>query len=111
MYEADAVERAAARLAPLIAAGHGEAGNAAGYRLAARQYAAAALLAAEDVEEPAEDLRAIQVRVRLLCNRSLWMTYCEETGTNEWAVNEGQLDMDDYVWMSEGVARRIGLLS
>ena len=51
----------------------------------------------------------VNVPVRVLFDRGLWAAYCEATGTNEWALNEGRMDMDDTVTITEEQARSIGI--
>ena len=39
----------------------------------------------------------MKISVRELFTLGLWNKYCEETGTNEWAVNEGLISKDEIV--------------
>lgn len=52
----------------------------------------------------------IQVTVREIMDRGAFMKYCELTGTSEWAVNEGQLDSDETVTLTEEQAKEMGFL-
>ena len=37
------------------------------------------------------------ISIREIIALNLWDRYCKETGTNEWAINEGLLDKDEIV--------------
>lgn len=58
--------------------------------------------------DPAEH-RRMTVQVETIIERGLWMAYCAETGTNEWARNEGQVRDGEMLPLSEAQAVRIGL--
>lgn len=49
----------------------------------------------------------MKVRVRELLESGLWSRYCEASGTNEWAVNEGLLDASAILALSPTVLRRM----
>lgn len=52
----------------------------------------------------------VKVRIKEIFDRGLWNRYCEHTGTNEWAVNEGLIDSSEIVELSETEAVNIGLI-
>lgn len=39
----------------------------------------------------------MKITIRELMNLGLWDRYCQDTGTNEWALNEGLIDKDTEV--------------
>lgn len=45
----------------------------------------------------------ITVPVNELLDRSLWQEFCEATGTNEYAVNEGQIDSNTSLEIPESM--------
>lgn len=53
---------------------------------------------------------ALCVSAKLIWDRGLWMPFCDVTGTNEWARNEGQVSDDQLFALTEGQAVAIGLL-
>ncbi len=46
-----------------------------------------------------------------LMRRGMWEDVCDELGINPWAVNEGRMDSEDLVALTEEQATRVGLLS
>ena len=41
----------------------------------------------------------MKIKIREIFELGLWERYCKETGTNEWAVNEGLIgNEDDVEW-------------
>lgn len=52
----------------------------------------------------------ITITARELFDRGLWMTYCDISGTSEWAVKEGRMNMDEEVTLSAEQARHLGLI-
>lgn len=47
---------------------------------------------------------------RELLDKGLWDRYCQLTGTNEWALNEGLMDSSQEVTVGETVAKTLGLI-
>lgn len=47
---------------------------------------------------------------RELMDKGIWMDYCEATGTNEWAVNEGLMESDEELTLTQEQAEKIGLV-
>lgn len=45
-----------------------------------------------------------------LMDRCLWEQFCEDRGINVWAVNEGGMDSDHEFVLSEGEAKKYGLV-
>jgi hypothetical protein len=43
-------------------------------------------------------------------DRMIWEEVCDIKGINPWAVNEGQMDSDDAITLSEEEARKLHLL-
>lgn len=39
----------------------------------------------------------MEITARELMDLGLWDRFCEETGTNVWCVNEGQLDPNEVL--------------
>lgn len=52
----------------------------------------------------------ITVTVSTLFERGLWLKACDITGISEWAVNEGQMDSNDTVTLSEVQAKELGII-
>lgn len=50
----------------------------------------------------------VTVTVRDLFDLGLWMTYCEASGTDEWAVNEGRMDDSESVAVPEAMVGDLG---
>lgn len=51
----------------------------------------------------------MKVTVRELFDLGLWERYCQETGTNEWAVNEGLIGYGEEVeWKVKSRFENIG---
>lgn len=53
----------------------------------------------------------VLITARELFDRGLWNQACELAGLSSWAVNEGQMDMDDEVSLSAMAADKLGLLA
>jgi hypothetical protein len=53
----------------------------------------------------------IFITARELTDKGLWMRYCEITGTNEWAVNEGLLDDNDRLFVDNETAKELNLIN
>lgn len=45
-----------------------------------------------------------------LIDRGVWDDYCEKHGINVWAVNEGLMDSDHEIELSQKEARQYGFL-
>lgn len=58
------------------------------------------------------DLMAINVLITAdeLIDRGLWLAVCDMQGLNEWCVNEGLMDSDHQIKLTEDQARDLGLL-
>jgi hypothetical protein len=52
----------------------------------------------------------VSVPVRQIIEAGFWSDYCDRSGTNEWALNEGLMDRDERVEIEVADARRYGLL-
>lgn len=39
----------------------------------------------------------VKIKAGDLIALGLWLKYCDITGTNEWAINEGLIDSDKYL--------------
>ena len=52
----------------------------------------------------------LMITARELMDRHLWDEACDLTGRSSWAVNEGQMDMDDEMALTAEQARELGLL-
>ncbi len=52
----------------------------------------------------------ITVTIRDLFDKAVWCDYCRLTGTNEWAVNEGQMSSDEEVTLTLEQAKELRLL-
>ena len=57
-----------------------------------------------------EDRIKIRVAAGTLLNKGLWTEACQEVGLNEWIINEGQMDRDEEVTLTQRQAKKIGLL-
>jgi hypothetical protein len=76
---------------------------------------AGAMIAAEidrlqrlhDDEE--SDHIVMRVTARFLMDKDLWMKACELTGTNDWAIRNGQMDEDDEISLTQSQAEKLGL--
>ncbi len=53
------------------------------------------------------DTPKITVTVRWIMDNWLWEEYCEATGTNPWAVNEGRMDSDESVIVPPALVGRV----
>lgn len=53
----------------------------------------------------------ILITARELMDRHQWDRACELAGLSPWAVNEGQMDMDDEVTLTAEAAGKLGLLA
>lgn len=49
----------------------------------------------------------MKITVREIFDMGLWEEFCEITGTNEWAVNEGLVDYDEEMEISTADAKRL----
>lgn len=49
------------------------------------------------------------IKVKEILNWGFWEKYCEKTGTNEWAINEGLMDIDEEIFFSEADLKRYSL--
>ena len=45
-----------------------------------------------------------------LMDKGIWEKACELLGINVWAVNEGLMDSDEELYLTEGRANKLGLL-
>lgn len=45
-----------------------------------------------------------------LMDRGAWIRACKLLGLNEWAVNEGMMDSDHEITLTDAQARELGLL-
>lgn len=61
-------------------------------------------------DEDELDNATMMIPVSLLFSKDLWDEYCNITGTNEWAVNEGLLSKNDTVEITISKAKKIGLI-
>ena len=52
----------------------------------------------------------ITITVKEICDKHLWEEACDILGINEWSLNEGQIDYDEILTVSEEQARKLGLL-
>lgn len=52
----------------------------------------------------------IGITVGELVDKGVWLNYCELTGTNEWSINEGLIDSDEVLNLSEQHAIQLGLI-
>lgn len=52
----------------------------------------------------------IKITINDLLDKGIWQEACEILGFNEWAVNEGLLDGDDIVTLTEEQARTLRLI-
>ncbi len=52
----------------------------------------------------------IKATARDILDAGLWGEYCEATGTNEWALNEGLIDSDEYLSLPTAIARKVVIL-
>lgn len=53
----------------------------------------------------------IKVTARELLNKGRWIEACEMLGINEWAINEGLMDSEDVLELTETEAVELGLIS
>ena len=52
----------------------------------------------------------IVITARELLDREIWIDFCEMMGVNEWAVNEGCIDVYDAFYLNEEQAQQLGLI-
>jgi hypothetical protein len=52
----------------------------------------------------------IKITVREICEKDKWDEFCEVMKIRIWALNEGSMDYDEVVELSEDQAREIGLI-
>jgi len=52
----------------------------------------------------------IVVTAQELLDKGLWGDACELLGLNEWAVNEGLMDSDEELTLTEEQAKTLGLI-
>lgn len=52
----------------------------------------------------------VQITARELIEKGLWVEACELIGVNEYAVNEGMMESDEKLTLTEEQARQLGLL-
>ena len=52
----------------------------------------------------------IVVTPRELLDLGIWIEFCEMMGVNEWAVNEGRVDVYDEFYLNEEQAQQLGLI-
>lgn len=52
----------------------------------------------------------ITITVKEICDRHLWQEACDVLGINEWSLNEGRIDYDEVLSVSDEQARKLGLL-
>jgi hypothetical protein len=53
----------------------------------------------------------ITITVKRLMERGLWDLYCDVTGTNPFACNEGLMSEEDLITLDFEEAKAIGLLT
>ncbi len=52
----------------------------------------------------------ILITARELMERGVWVDACDLLGLDEWAVSEGQMDVDHEITLDEEQARKLWLL-
>ena len=52
----------------------------------------------------------ITIRPYDLMDRGVWDKYCELTGTNVWAVNEGLIRAEEELALTEKQAKELGII-
>jgi len=52
----------------------------------------------------------MKITVRELFDRDLWAKYCEISDTNVWAVNEGLLDENDEIELTDKEMQELFLI-
>jgi hypothetical protein len=57
-----------------------------------------------------KDERKYPVTYSTIKNLCGWMEFCNVTGVNEWAVNEGRVDESSFFYVKETHARQLGLI-
>jgi len=60
--------------------------------------------------EPEEE-KVIAIKVNYALDRGIWLDICQETGLSEWAVNEGSMSGDDWIYLTKEQAKKIGLIN
>jgi len=50
------------------------------------------------------------ITAREALDRGIWDKLCNFKGINRWAINEGLIDDDDEIVLTEGEARSLGLI-
>ena len=52
----------------------------------------------------------VKVTAQELLNKGVWQNYCDAHGINEWAINEGLMDSEEEVTLSEQEAKKYGFI-
>lgn len=52
----------------------------------------------------------ITVTARDLLDKYVWDDWCEAHGINVWAINEGLMDSDEEITLSESEAKQYGFI-
>lgn len=53
----------------------------------------------------------IVITAREALDKGVWLEICNLKGFSEWAINEGQMEPEEEIELSEEEARKLGLLS
>lgn len=52
----------------------------------------------------------ITMTVREIMDKGLWLEVCQMKGISEWAVNEGRMNSNEEIILSENEAQRLRLI-
>jgi len=52
----------------------------------------------------------ITITAREAFDKNIWIQLCDITGINEWAINEGLMDDDEAITLTEEEARQLHLI-
>ena len=61
-------------------------------------------------EEQKDEPKVIAITASYACDRGLWIDICNEAGINEWALNEGLMDDNDWIYLTKRQANNVGLI-
>ena len=63
-----------------------------------------------EASEPPEDTKTVMsVTAKFLLDHGLWMKYCDLSGLNSWCINEGQMDSDERLDLTQTMVDSLGL--
>lgn len=61
-------------------------------------------------EEQKDEPKVIAITANFACDCGLWVKICDEIGIDQWALNEGLMDGNDWIYLTKRQANNVGLI-